>query len=97
MSTQPANTPGQLPLPANLVNVPRLITAYYSLRPDPAIPAQRVAFGTSGHRGSAFETSFNDAHIAASTQPPPSKPPGGKCSTTLFAVQESGPETIAPT
>ena len=67
MSTQP-NTPGQLPLPANLVNVPRLITAYYSLRPDPAIPAQRVAFGTSGHRGSAFETSFNDAHIAAITQ-----------------------------
>ncbi len=68
MSTLPANTPGQLPLPANLVNVPRLITAYYSLRPDPAIPAQRVAFGTSGHRGSAFETSFNDAHIAAITQ-----------------------------
>jgi phosphoglucomutase len=68
MSTQLPNTPGQPPLAANLVNVPRLITAYYSLRPDPAIPAQRVAFGTSGHRGSAFETSFNDAHIAAITQ-----------------------------
>ena len=68
MSTQPANTPGQPPLPGNLVNVPRLITAYYSLRPDPAIPAQRVSFGTSGHRGSAFQTSFNDAHIAAITQ-----------------------------
>ncbi len=68
MSTQPANTPGQPPLPANLVNVPRLITAYYSLRPDPAIPTQRVSFGTSGHRGSAFETSFNDTHIAAITQ-----------------------------
>ncbi len=67
MSTQP-NTPGQTPLPANLVNIPRLITAYYSLRPDPAIPAQRVAFGTSGHRGNAFHTSFNDAHIAAITQ-----------------------------
>jgi phosphoglucomutase len=68
MSTPPPNTPGQTPLPANLVNIPRLITAYYSLRPDPTIPAQRVAFGTSGHRGSAFAASFNDAHIAAITQ-----------------------------
>jgi phosphoglucomutase len=40
---------------ASLVDVPRLITAYYSERPDPAIAAQRVAFGTSGHRGSSFE------------------------------------------
>ncbi len=51
-----------------LVNVPRLVTAYYSLRPDPAIAEQRVAFGTSGHRGSAFETAFNEAHILAITQ-----------------------------
>jgi phosphoglucomutase len=51
-----------------LVNVPRLVTAYYSLRPDPAIAGQRVAFGTSGHRGSAFETAFNEAHILAITQ-----------------------------
>jgi len=62
------NQPGHPPLPANLANVPRLITAYYSLHPDPAIPAQRVAFGTSGHRGSAFHTAFNDDHIAAITQ-----------------------------
>jgi phosphoglucomutase len=62
------NTPGQLPRPENLVNLPRLITAYYSLHPDPSIPAQRVAFGTSGHRGSAFHTSFNEDHIAAITQ-----------------------------
>jgi phosphoglucomutase len=68
MSTQPSNTPGQRPLAANLVNIPRLITAYYSLRPDTAIPAQRVAFGTSGHRGSAFDGAFNDTHIAAITQ-----------------------------
>jgi phosphoglucomutase len=68
MSTQPSNTPGQRPLTANLVNIPRLITAYYSLRPDTAIPAQRVAFGTSGHRGSAFDGAFNDTHIAAITQ-----------------------------
>jgi phosphoglucomutase len=64
----PANTPGKLPLPANLVNLPRLITAYYSLHPDASIPAQRVAFGTSGHRGSAFDTAFNEDHIAAITQ-----------------------------
>ncbi len=62
------NTPGQLPTPDSLVDVPRLITAYYALRPDPSVPAQRVAFGTSGHRGSSFLTSFNDAHIAAITQ-----------------------------
>jgi phosphoglucomutase len=54
--------------PATLVNVPRLITAYYSLRPDPAVPGQRVAFGTSGHRGAAFKSSFNEAHILAITQ-----------------------------
>jgi phosphoglucomutase len=62
------NTPGQPPLPENLVDTARLITAYYSLHPDPAIPSQRVAFGTSGHRGSAFAAAFNDDHIAAITQ-----------------------------
>jgi phosphoglucomutase len=62
------NQPGHHPLPANLVNVPRLITAYYALHPDATIPAQRVAFGTSGHRGSSFATAFNDDHIAAITQ-----------------------------
>jgi len=62
------NQPGHLPLPENLVNIPLLLTAYYSLHPDPAIPAQRVAFGTSGHRGSAFNTAFNEDHIAAITQ-----------------------------
>src|ERR1700694_2365036 len=51
-----------------LVNVPRLVTAYYAEHPDPSIAAQRVAFGTSGHRGSAFECSFNETHIAAITQ-----------------------------
>jgi phosphoglucomutase len=54
--------------PAMLVNVPRLVTAYYEIRPDPSIPAQRVAFGTSGHRGSALEASFNEAHILATSQ-----------------------------
>ena len=51
-----------------LVNVPKLITAYYSERPDPAVPGQRVVFGTSGHRGSSFERSFNEWHILATTQ-----------------------------
>ena len=54
--------------PSDLVNVPRLITAYYTGRPDPAVPEQRVAFGTSGHRGSAFSDSFNENHILAITQ-----------------------------
>ena len=67
MQTQP-NQPGRLPNPATLLDTPRLITAYYNLHPDPAIPAQRVAFGTSGHRGSAYTSSFNDDHIAATTQ-----------------------------
>ncbi|MFF8501599.1 phosphoglucomutase (alpha-D-glucose-1,6-bisphosphate-dependent) [Streptomyces anulatus] len=54
--------------PADLVDVARLVTAYYALHPDPAEPAQRVAFGTSGHRGSAFAAAFNEDHIAATTQ-----------------------------
>jgi phosphoglucomutase len=62
------NQPGKLPSAASLVNVARLITAYYALHPDATIAAQRVAFGTSGHRGSAFHTAFNEDHIAAITQ-----------------------------
>ncbi len=57
------------PAPASmLVNVPRLVTAYYAEHPDPSVAAERVAFGTSGHRGSAFERTFNEAHILAITQ-----------------------------
>src|SRR5437899_8502780 len=57
------------PAPASmLVNVPRLVTAYFTGKPDPKIPSQRVAFGTSGHRGSAFDTAFNEAHILAISQ-----------------------------
>jgi phosphoglucomutase len=54
--------------PWMLTNIPRLITAYYSNQPDPSVPEQGVAFGTSGHRGSAFETSFNEWHILAICQ-----------------------------
>jgi len=53
---------------AMLVNVPRLVTAYYTEVPDPSVPAQRVAFGTSGHRGSAFKKAFNEHHILAIAQ-----------------------------
>src|SRR5918992_3654730 len=59
---------GKPPEPSMLVNIPRLITAYYAERPDPAVREQRVAFGTSGHRGSAFKNAFNEAHILAITQ-----------------------------
>ncbi len=51
-----------------LVNVPGLITAYYTERPDPSVPEQRVAFGTSGHRGSAFGKAFNEWHVLAISQ-----------------------------
>ncbi|HXX18407.1 MAG TPA: hypothetical protein VEJ46_03310 [Candidatus Acidoferrum sp.] len=54
--------------PSILVNVPRLITAYYSIQPDADNPRQRVIFGTSGHRGSAFEGAFNEWHILAVSQ-----------------------------
>ena len=54
--------------PKQLVNVPRLVAAYYTGIPDPSEPSQRVAFGTSGHRGSSLSLSFNEAHILAVTQ-----------------------------
>jgi phosphoglucomutase len=54
--------------PASLVNVPQLVTAYYADTPDPGVSAQRVAFGTSGHRGSAFDRAFNEWHILAISQ-----------------------------
>ena len=59
---------GKPATPAMLVNVPKLITAYYTDAPDPSVPGQRVAFGTSGHRGSALHTAFNEDHILAISQ-----------------------------
>jgi phosphoglucomutase len=59
---------GKLAQPSLLVNVPRLISAYYTGRPDPRVSQQKVSFGTSGHRGSAFALSFNEAHILAISQ-----------------------------
>ncbi len=66
MTTNPlAGTPAPASM---LINVPRLVTAYYAEHPDPSVVAERVAFGTSGHRGSALARSFNEAHILAITQ-----------------------------
>lgn len=59
---------GKLALPAMLANIPKLVTAYYTGRPDFSVPAQRVAFGTSGHRGSSSENSFNEGHVLAISQ-----------------------------
>src|SRR5215467_13245531 len=59
---------GQPAAPGDLVDVPKLVTAYFAVHPDPGEPAQRVSFGTSGHRGSAFTGTFNEDHIAATTQ-----------------------------
>jgi phosphoglucomutase len=59
---------GQPAAAEDLVDVAKLVTAYYSVHPDPGEPAQRVSFGTSGHRGSAFTATFNEDHILATTQ-----------------------------
>ncbi len=57
------------PAPASLlVDVPKLVTAYYSKQPSADVPAQRIAFGTSGHRGTSLDESFNEAHILAITE-----------------------------
>ena len=59
---------GHPPSAGQLVDVAKLLDAYYVRRPDPAVPAQRVAFGTSGHRGSSLDSTFNEAHVLAITQ-----------------------------
>src|SRR5712691_9660987 len=53
---------------SSLIDVSGLVAAYYARRPDPSVPAQRVVFGTSGHRGSSLDTAFNEDHIVAITQ-----------------------------
>src|SRR5580693_741646 len=60
-----AGTPAQA---SDLIDLDALLSAYYALKPDVSIPEQRVVFGTSGHRGSSFDTAFNENHIAAITQ-----------------------------
>ncbi|BCY08002.1 phosphoglucomutase (alpha-D-glucose-1,6-bisphosphate-dependent) [Actinoplanes sp. L3-i22] len=59
---------GQPAEPSDLIDVPRVVSRYYTGHPDPSDPGQRVAFGTSGHRGSSLRTAFNEDHIAATSQ-----------------------------
>lgn len=68
MNTRISPLAGKPATSAALVDIPKLVTAYFTVEPDPSVPAQRVAFGTSGHRGSAFTASFNEAHVLAVTQ-----------------------------
>ncbi len=68
MSTQISALAGHPAQGAQLADVGKLIAAYYSLRPDPAVPTQRVSFGTSGHRGTSLDGSFNEAHVLGITQ-----------------------------
>ncbi|MQA33492.1 phosphoglucomutase, alpha-D-glucose phosphate-specific, partial [Modestobacter roseus] len=65
MSSDRAGQPAQ---PSDLVDVPHLVTAYYTVQPDPSDVAQQVTFGTSGHRGSSLDGAFNEPHILATTQ-----------------------------
>ena len=68
MSTRISPLAGKPATSAPLVDIAKLVTAYFTVAPDPSVPAQRVAFGTSGHRGSAFTASFNELHVLAVTQ-----------------------------
>ena len=94
---------------SSLIDVARLVTAYYEIKPDPTVAAQRVVFGTSGHRGSAFDGSFNEGHVLAITQAicdyrrahafsgPPFQPIGGirvSSAGGWFAARPSGTEDI---
>jgi phosphoglucomutase len=83
------NTPGHPASPDRLVNVPRLVTAFYALHPDAANPAERVSFGTSGHRGSSLSTSFNYAHILAITQAICEYRANEKTTGPLFLAQDT--------
>src|SRR4051794_31645460 len=66
MSVDPrAGTPAES---RDLIDVPRVVSRYYTEHPDPAVIGERVAFGTSGHRGSSLRTAFNEDHIAATSQ-----------------------------
>ena len=80
---------GQPPLPEMLADIPRLVTAYYTLHPDVSVAAQKVSFGTSGHRGSAFHTAFNEDHILAITQAICEYRAGEKTTGPLFLAKDT--------
>ncbi|WP_317890641.1 phosphoglucomutase (alpha-D-glucose-1,6-bisphosphate-dependent) [Granulicella cerasi] len=83
------NTPGHHASPDKLVNLPRLLTAFYANHPDPENPAEKVSFGTSGHRGSSLSTSFNYAHILAITQAIVEYRTAQKTTGPLFLAQDT--------
>jgi phosphoglucomutase len=68
MAAETSPLAGKTAPPSMLVDVPGLVTSYFAGKPDPAVPSQRVAFGTSGHRGSSFNNAFNEAHILSISQ-----------------------------
>ena len=68
MTTQISPLAGKPASQSSLIDVAKLVTAYYEIKPDPTLSAQRIVFGTSGHRGSAFDASFNEQHVLAITQ-----------------------------
>src|SRR3546814_3008457 len=68
MGTNVSPLAGKPAQAAQLVNVDKLLAAYFDVKPDPSVAAQRVAFGTSGHRGSSLDGSFNEHHVLAITQ-----------------------------
>ena len=88
-TTTELNTPGHLSSPDRLVDVPRLVTAFYARHPDVANPSERVSFGTSGHRGSSLNTSFNYAHILAITQAICEYRANEKTTGPLFLAQDT--------
>ena len=83
------NTPGHHASPDKLVHLPRLLTAFYAFHPDPANPAERVSFGTSGHRGSSLGTAFNEDHILAITQAICEYRANEKTTGPLFLAQDT--------
>jgi phosphoglucomutase len=80
---------GMLPDASKLADIPKLVTAYYAERPDPVVVEQRVHFGTSGHRGSSFHCTFNEAHILATTQAICSYRRGAKIRGPLFLGKDT--------
>src|SRR5215472_7412638 len=80
---------GMLPEASRLADIPKLVTAYYAERPDPELVEQRVHFGTSGHRGSSFHCTFNEAHILATTQAICSYRRGAKIRGPLFLGKDT--------
>ncbi len=89
LSNDQLNTPGHHASPDRLVQLPRLLTDYYALHPDPAEAAERVSFGTSGHRGSSLQASFNEEHILAITQAICEYRAGENTTGPLFLAQDT--------